>query len=53
MIDEVGHTHDAVYFNKLVSDCKAVKHHGDSKDGAFDGYDEVITVDLLALNFDT
>ena len=30
MIDETGHTVDAVYYNKLNSDCNALRHHGDA-----------------------
>ena len=29
MIDEMGSTIDAVYYNKLTSDCGALKHSGD------------------------
>ena len=29
MIDEMGQTIDAVYYNKLSSDCGALTHSGD------------------------
>lgn len=51
MINEVGTTVDAVYYNKLESDCKAVAHSGDERDGVREGYDEVITVDLFKVNY--
>ena len=51
MIDETGFTMDAVYFNKLQSDCGSAWHHGDSKAGTFQGYDEVISVNLGTINF--
>ena len=53
MIDEMGQIFDAVYFNKLQSDCKAVRHHGDSKSGETEGYDEVISIDFSQLSFTT
>ena len=33
MIDEVGNFKDAVFYNKVKSDCGAITHSGDSKDG--------------------
>ena len=51
MINEFGTTVDAVYYNKLTSDCGSVKHSGDQRDGTKEGYDEVITVDLAKLNY--
>ena len=42
----MGHTIDAVFYNKLNSDCQAISHSGDQKDGVKEGYDEVITIDL-------
>lgn len=51
MINECGITEDAVYYNKHKSDCGAVSHSGDQRDGLKVGYDEVITVDLSKLNY--
>ena len=46
MIDMMGKIVDAVYYNKLVSDCKSIRHSGDNKDGKLPGFDEVITINL-------
>ena len=46
MINELGATVDAVYYNQLKSDCGAITHSGDQRDGTSDGYDEFITLDL-------
>ena len=35
----------------MVSDCGAIRHSGDNKDGVKEGYDEVISIDLSRLNF--
>ena len=51
VVNEMGHTIDAVYYNKLESDDKAIQHSGDSKDGVKEGYDEVITIDLNKLHY--
>jgi tellurium resistance protein TerZ len=46
IVNEMGHTIDAVFYNKLTSDCNAIVHSGDQRDGTKEGYDEVITIDL-------
>jgi len=33
MIDEMGIVKDAVFYNKLNSDCGAIIHSGDNQDG--------------------
>jgi len=33
MIDEMGVIKDAVFYNKLNSDCGAITHSGDNRDG--------------------
>ena len=33
MIDDCGTIVDAVYYNKLESNCKAITHSGDQRDG--------------------
>merc|ERR1719265_1324404 len=40
---------DAAFFNNLVALNGAIQHHGDSVDGAEDGDDEVISIDVDAL----
>jgi tellurium resistance protein TerZ len=52
MINEMGHTIDAVYYNKLGSDCKAIQHSGDVKEGVQEGFNEVITIDLKKLSYE-
>ena len=47
----MGLTIDAVFYNKLASDCGSITHSGDQRDGTREGYDEVITIDLAKLNF--
>ena len=42
MIDDIGNIVDAVYYNKLKSDCGAIIHTGDQQDGTKEGYDESI-----------
>ena len=51
MIDDLGSIVDAVYYNKLVSDCKGIIHSGDNRDGAKDGFDELIKIELKYVNF--
>ena len=51
IINEMGQTIDAVYYNKLISDCQAIKHSGDERDGVKEGYDEIITIDLVKLDY--
>jgi tellurium resistance protein TerD len=46
IVNEMGHTTDAVFYNKLGSDDGAIQHSGDQTDGTKEGYDEVITIDL-------
>lgn len=53
MINEMGQTTDAVFYNKLISDDGAIQHSGDNRDGVQDGFDEMITIDLTKLNFQT
>jgi tellurium resistance protein TerD len=50
--DQLGVVQDAVYFNQLSAFGGALKHSGDSIDGAGDGFDETIAfdVDKLPLN---
>ena len=40
-----------MFYNKLQSDCLAISHSGDQKDGVKEGFDEVISVDLNKLNY--
>jgi len=40
MIDDIGSVIDAVFYNKLVSDCGSITHSGDNKDGKREGFDE-------------
>ena len=58
MIDEVGKVKDAVFYNKLDSECGSVTHSGDNltgKDDASKDFDEIITIDMqkmdLAINY--
>jgi stress response protein SCP2 len=51
MIDEVGNIKDAVFYNKMQSDCGSIMHSGDSKDGKKDGYDEIITINLEKVHY--
>ena len=51
MIDDLGSIVDAVYYNKLVSDCGGINHSGDNRDGAKDGFDELIKIELAKVNF--
>ena len=51
MIDEVGNIKDAVFYNKMHSDCGSITHSGDSKDGKKDGYDEIITIHLDKVHY--
>ena len=50
--DNLGVVQDAVYYNQLTAFNGALKHSGDSKDGAGDGFDESIAfdVDKLPMN---
>ena len=34
MINDIGDIIDAVYYNKLTSDCGSIVHSGDCRDGA-------------------
>ena len=47
----MGTITDAVYFNKLKSDCEAIKHSGDVRDGKLLGYDELIDIDGAKINY--
>jgi stress response protein SCP2 len=49
MFDSLGVLVDAAYYNQLEACGGAVKHSGDSKDGAGEGYDESVRFDLNAL----
>ena len=51
MLDDLGQIVDAVYYNKLVSDCGGLVHSGDNRDGAQDGFDELIKINLAMVNF--
>lgn len=51
MIDDVGNIMDAVYYNKLKSDCGSITHSGDHRDGQKEGPDEQILIDLSKVNF--
>ena len=52
MIDDVGNIVDAVYYNKLVSDCGAIIHSGDNEDKTgVVGMDEFITLHLNKVGF--
>jgi len=33
LIDDIGAVKDAVFYNKLNSDCGAITHSGDNRDG--------------------
>lgn len=51
MLSELGATVDAVYYNQLASECGAINHSGDQRDGSSDGFDEMITIDTSKINF--
>ena len=51
LISELGATVDAVYYNQLESECGAIHHSGDQRDGSVDGFDEMITIDTSKINF--
>ena len=52
MIDDVGNIVDAVYYNKLVSDCGSVIHSGDNEDrSGVQGCDEFVTLHLQRVGF--
>ena len=51
MINELGGTLDAVYYNQLTSECSTITHSGDQRDGTQDGYDELISIDTNKINF--
>jgi tellurium resistance protein TerZ len=51
MLNELGATIDAVYYNQLSSECGSITHSGDQREGGLDGYDELITIDLSRINF--
>ena len=40
----MGSIRDAVFYNKLNSDCGAIKHSGDNIDSKKGGFDELITI---------
>lgn len=50
ILDAFGTVLDAVYFNKLSSDCGGVVHSGDQRDGSAAGYDEVVSIDGAKLD---
>lgn len=55
MLDKTGQTRvdeDFVFYNQPEAFNGTVKHHGDSRSGAGDGDDEVITVDLHGVSYD-
>ena len=51
MINDIGDIVDAVYYNKLRSDCGSIVHSGDQRDGTKEGYDEVISINLTQINY--
>ena len=51
LIDGMGNTVDAVYYNKLHSDTGAIVHSGDSRDGRAEGYDEKISINGANVNY--
>lgn len=50
-MNEISEVTDVVFFNKLVSDCGAVKHTGDIREGEKEGVDEEIIINLAKLKF--
>lgn len=53
MVNEYGSVVDAVYYNKLRSDCGSIVHSGDEGDGQGDSHSEIIILDLPAINYKT
>ena len=51
LLNDLGQIVDAVFYNNLVSKCGSVIHSGDNKDGRKDGFDEIVSVDFLKLNY--
>jgi len=52
MIDDIGNIVDAVYYNKLVSDCGSISHSGDKRDGNRKfRFNESIIVNLINVNY--
>ena len=49
-LDAQGNEVDVVWFRKLVSTDRAIKHSGDNRTGDGDGDDETLAVDLGALD---
>jgi len=49
LMDKNGNALESIYFNKLTSRCKNVKHTGDNRTGDGDGDDEQIKVNLESL----
>jgi len=47
----MGTITDAVYFNKLKSDCGAITHSGDVRDGKPLGYDELVDIDGAKIDY--
>ena len=52
MIDDVGNIKDAVFYNKLTSDCGAIVHSGDNQEGREDDYGELVTIDGTKVKHD-
>ena len=48
IIENTGYLSDAVYYGKTWSDCKAIHHLGDQRDGK-EEHDETITINLNKL----
>lgn len=46
VFSEVGEVMDACYYNKLSAMGNCLTHSGDNRDGAGEGYDETISIDL-------
>lgn len=49
-LDETGREIDAVWFRKLQSTDRAIRHSGDDRTGEGEGDDEVLSVDLAKLD---
>ena len=51
VINEYGTTVDAVYYNKLESDCGSIVHSGDQGTDGADHHEEVININLSKINY--
>lgn len=50
LLDRTGKELDVIWFRQLASRCGSIIHYGDDLTGSGDGDDEVISVNLAALN---